>query len=513
MEFRLLGPLEVRNAGSLLPVRGSKVRAVLAVLLLNAGKPVNADRMATALWGEDAPPEREKTVHVHVSRLRSALGDQSVILTTPAGYCLRAAPGELDSERFEGLVGEAREALRAGLHERASALLREGEGLWRGPPLADLGFATFAQGEIARLEELRVAALELRIDADLAGGRHEELIPELRQHVREHPTRERFAAQLMLGLYRCGRQDDALDVFWATRAALIDRGLEPGRELLQRQQQILERAAELTLPPACDVLPAADDVPPPLRAASEAPPVGRERERAELQTAMAVARSGRCRTVLVCGEPGIGKTRLAALAALEAHRAGFAVSWTAAVDGVEAPYGLWIDAIRQLLQRASPRAVATLREEHGSVLAGLVRGFGHRAPGHVSADWADRRTARHQLFAAFLAALEGMAAERPLLVVLDDLQWADAESLTLLKYVTARGAGLPLLVVATYRGSDLQLDDPRRDTLIDVRSSDGVEERRLEGLADSDVAARSSAARRDGGAFGRRAPRSSCRPS
>src|SRR4051794_35200300 len=222
MEFGILGPLEVRVDGRTVAFGGARPRAVFAVLALNANQPVSAERLAVALWGEDVPPSAIKTVQVYVARLRKALEDPDVLVTTPAGYCLRVGPGELDAERFERRVAAGRAALADGRGEEAAAALREALDLWRGPPLAELGSVPFAAGEIARLEEQRLAALEVRVEADLAAGRHAELVGELTQLTREHPWRERLPAHLMLALYRSGRHAEALHVFRQARAQLTD---------------------------------------------------------------------------------------------------------------------------------------------------------------------------------------------------------------------------------------------------------------------------------------------------
>ena len=251
MEFRILGPLEVDGERGALALGPIKPRAVLAVLLLHPNEPVSADRLALALWGEEAPADATRTVQVYVSRLRKALGDPEAIATTPAGYRLRVRPGELDAERFERGVEAGRRALAAGEPEQAGELLRDALGLWRGPPLAELEFEPFAQVEIARLQEQRLAALEARVDADLAMGRHAALIGELQGLLAEHPTRERFAADLMLALYRSGRQAEALEVYRDARRVLVERvGVEPGPELQRLHQAVLNHDASLELP-AC----------------------------------------------------------------------------------------------------------------------------------------------------------------------------------------------------------------------------------------------------------------------
>ncbi len=250
MEFGILGPLEVRADGRTVALGGARPRAVFAVLALNANQPVSAERLAVALWGEDAPPSAVKTVQVYVARLRKALDDPDVLVTTPAGYRLRVRPGELDAERFERQVADGRDALAAGRAEHAAAELREALELWRGPPLADLASAPFAPAEIARLEEQHLAALEVRVDADLAAGRHAELIGELQQLTGQHPWRERLHAQLMLALYRSGRQADALEAYRHAREVLVEQlGIEPGAELHDLHEAILAHDPSIAAPP------------------------------------------------------------------------------------------------------------------------------------------------------------------------------------------------------------------------------------------------------------------------
>jgi len=269
MEFRILGSLEVRRNGAAIPVGGVKPRAVLAVLLLNSGEPVSAERLALALWGDEAPAGAVKTVQVHVSRLRRALGDADIIVTTPGGYRLAIEPDALDAERFARGVDEGRRALADGRPEQAADLLGHALALWRGPPLADLAAEPFAPGEIARLEEQRLAALEARLEADLACGRHAALVGELRRLMAAHPSREGFARLRMLALYRSGRQTEALETFRLVRRALVtEAGVEPGPELRRLHEAILRQDPALDLP-APEELPAELD-------ATDAPPlVGR----------------------------------------------------------------------------------------------------------------------------------------------------------------------------------------------------------------------------------------------
>lgn len=234
MEFRILGPLEVVDDGVAIPLGGARQRAVLALLLTRPNQVTSKDRLIDDLWGTEQPRTAANTVQYYVSRLRKLLGADR-ITTRPPGYAIRVEPGELDLERFETLV------------ERGDAeALREALGLWRGSPLADFAYVPFARDEIARLEELRLIALERRIDCDLEDGRHAELVPELERLVVEHRLRERLRSQLMLALYRSGRQADALSAYQAARETLVEElGIEPGTTLQKLQRAILEHDPSL----------------------------------------------------------------------------------------------------------------------------------------------------------------------------------------------------------------------------------------------------------------------------
>jgi DNA-binding SARP family transcriptional activator/tetratricopeptide (TPR) repeat protein len=248
MEFRILGPLEVVVDGRSLDLGAAKQRALLAVLLLEGNRVVSTDRLIDALWGEHAPETASKALQVYVSQLRKLLGSDRIVTRTP-GYQLRLEPEELDLDRFQALAA-------AGRFEDALAL-------WRGRPLDEFAYEPFAQPEIARLEELRVASLEERIERDLDAGRHGTLVGELEALVLRHPLRERLRAQLMLALYRSGRQGEALDVYQAGRSLLAEQlGLEPGERLKRLQRAILAHdpsllPEEVASPVAVAVAPAA----------------------------------------------------------------------------------------------------------------------------------------------------------------------------------------------------------------------------------------------------------------
>jgi YVTN family beta-propeller protein len=247
MEFRILGPFEVSERGQPLEVGAGKQRALLALLLMRAGEVVSTDHLIDALWNERPPASAVNSVHIYVSQLRKAL--DGCLETRGRGYRLALEPEQVDLGRFERMLGEGRALLAAGEPERAAEALWSALALWRGPPLSDFASEPFAQSEIARLEELRLAALEERIEADLALGRHVELVSELEALVREHPLRERLRAQLMLALYRSGRQTEALDAYQQARRMLAEElGLEPGRRLQQLEGAILRQDAQLDPP-------------------------------------------------------------------------------------------------------------------------------------------------------------------------------------------------------------------------------------------------------------------------
>jgi DNA-binding SARP family transcriptional activator len=237
VELRLLGPLEVWRDGRPLTLRGRRRRALLAALALQ-GEPVSAERLIDDLWGERPPPTAKSSLHNAVSILRKALGPD-VLVSRPPGYALALDPERVDVVHFQRLADQARAAPSA--EERVSAL-REALQLWRGPPLADLAFEPFALVEGPRLEELRLSAQRDLIEADLALGRHADVLPDLEALVSEHPFDERLRGQLMLALYRSGRQADALEAYGKTREFLVEElGLEPSPELRELQPEQLHR--------------------------------------------------------------------------------------------------------------------------------------------------------------------------------------------------------------------------------------------------------------------------------
>jgi DNA-binding SARP family transcriptional activator len=282
MEFRILGPLEVCDGERALSLGGPKQRTVLALLVLGVGEVLSTDRLIDEIWGERPPVKAAKALQMYVSRLRKQL-PPGILLTEGRGYRLALSGEEIDARRFERLFEEGRSARTQGDAERAAGLLQQALELWRGPALADFAYESFAQGEIARLGELRVAAVEERIEADLARGRHSELVGEIEALVAAHPLRERLRGQLMLALYRAERQAEALQAYQDARRALVEElGIEPSpalRELEGRvlgQDPALAYAPPVTTPAAGAVAPAAPAIPEPTPRVPEPEPTAVE---------------------------------------------------------------------------------------------------------------------------------------------------------------------------------------------------------------------------------------------
>jgi DNA-binding SARP family transcriptional activator/tetratricopeptide (TPR) repeat protein len=401
MEFRVLGTLEVVDDGRALELRGQKQRALLALLLLDANRPVSRDRLIDALWEDGPTPTAAKALQVYISQLRKTLGHNRVV-TAPGGYVLRADPEEIDRERCRRLVEEGKP--------------REAVALWRGEPLAEFAQLRFAQPDIAELEELHLACVEARIEADLAEGRN--VIGELEALVEKQPLREHLHELLLLALYRSGRQADALAAYQDARNALVERlGIEPGKPLRDLQQAILRQD------PALDLAPAA-------RARSTF--VGREAELSQLVAGLDEAIVGRGRLFLLVGEPGIGKSRLAEelIQIARARRVDVLVGRCWEASGAPA-YWPWVQSLRSLADGAPPELAALLRDEPTE---------------------SESESARFRLFDAttrFLA-----SRERPLLLFLDDMHAADEPSLLLLQFLARELAHARILVLVACRDVD-----------------------------------------------------------
>jgi len=675
VQFRILGPLEVVERDVALALGGAKQRAVLAILLLHRGEVLSSERLIDELWGERPPVTAGKTLQGYVSHLRKTIGEE-LLRTQGRGYQLALAAGEVDVDEFERLSGEGRRALSDGDPAGAAERLRQALGLWRGAALADFAYEPFAQSEIARLEEARLAALEDRLDADLALGRHADVVGALEQRISEHPYRERLRAQLMLGLYRCDRQADALQAYQNARGILVEElGIEPGERLRALERSILaqdprlewepvaigpERSVETSeirrgadaLTKTVSVLMTdlvgstaiADRVGPvvaeglraehfgllrgalertggrevktlgdglmvvfssasralscavqmqqevearnrrseeqlelrigvslgeatveggdyfgapviessrlcaaavggqivvdaharqiggareghrfrslgglelkgisapvlafellwePMLAAGIVLPerlrelpatgyVGRVAERERLSELWGRVCEGSLRLALISGEAGVGKTRLSTHLALQVHGEGATVLYGRCDEDLGVPYQPWVQALGYFVNQAPRLLLDAHLERHGGDLARLVPVLGDRLPELPAPRQSDPETERYLLYAAAAGLLEVAAEQEPLLLILDDLQWADGPTLSLLRHVVATGASMRVMVVGTYRDSELSRDHPLTALLADLHREHGVERLKLTGLQAEDLLA------------------------
>jgi DNA-binding SARP family transcriptional activator len=503
IEFGILGPLEASIEGEPVRLGAGKQSALLAILLLSANEVVSSDRLIDELWGESAPDTAAKALQVHISQLRKALepergagGPGRLLITRSPGYMLALEPEQLDLTRFDRLVREGREALASDDPVRAAERLRDALALWRGPALADLAYEEFAQREIARLGELRIAALEDRLEADLACGHHAEVVAELEALVADEPLRERARGQLMVALYRSGRQADALDAYRSARDALVrELGIEPGKELQRLHRAILDQDPELDLA----LGPSVEHGPPRARAAGgeveatgraggASDLVGRERELAELETALERAIEGHGSICMLGGEPGIGKTRLADELAGVASARNARVLWGRCWEAGGAPaYWPWVQALRSYIADAETESLRSRLGPRGSEVAQLLPELRERLPDLSVPASADQEGARFRLFDATADFIKRAAADTPCVLVLDDLHAADTPSLLLLRFMVGEIADAPVLVLGTYRDVEVGPDHPLDAALNDLARHQASRLIPLGGLEESQV--------------------------
>ncbi|HEV8626389.1 MAG TPA: BTAD domain-containing putative transcriptional regulator, partial [Acidimicrobiia bacterium] len=659
LEFRILGPLEIVYDGGSLAVAGNRERTLLALLLLSANRVVSSERLADDLWAGEPPETATQVLRVFVSRLRRTLreaGSDGLLLTQPPGYVIRVEPKSLDAACFESLVAEGRDQTARGDSTRAAATLREALALWRGPALSDVADAPGARAEAARLEEVRLAVLEDRIDADLACGRHVELVPELDGWTRAEPLRERLWAQRMLALYRAGRQAEALRAYQDLRRFLGEElGIEPTTTLATLETAILrhdpeldwrptEQAAPLSPPPQpeatktapltilfTDVVGSTEllsklgdeqaqrvfgahhellaetvaahggrtvkwlgdgvmaaffsvveavrcaiaiqraepgpiggvrltvrvglDVGEVLEAGSdysgaavvaanrlcaraaggqilcsslvaqlvtdraqfslsalgpvdlpgvgtpvvafevgyEAAPIqerlrqmpftGREAELGHLEERLAEAALGRGGLVMLVGEPGIGKTRLAEEVSGGARRGGWSVAWGRCFEGDWMPaYAPFAEVIESLALASEPEQRPSDLGSGAPVLAQLVPRLHDLLPGIEAPVTLQPDEERFRLLDAVADHLLGRSEQRPLLLCLDDLHWADTGSVAMLTHLANLMAKHRLLVVGTYRGTEVGPGHPLAEALPTLGRRPGFERLQLQGL-------------------------------
>jgi DNA-binding SARP family transcriptional activator len=458
MDFRILGPLAVVDHDRPVALGGSKQRALLGLLLVHANETLSTDRLIDELWGERPPETAAKAVQVQISRLRRALaggvgnGSEGSIVTREHGYELTLDPERLDARRFERLVAEGRSELAASRPGSAAAALEDALSLWRGSPLADLAYEPFAQPEIARLEELRLAAIEALIEAKLALGRHAEIVGELETLVAAHPYRERLHAQRMLALYRCDRQAEALQAYQDARRKLVEElGIEPGERLRHLELAILGQDPALAVPESAESAATKRTV-----EMSAIAFVGRERELGELIVGLEDACGGHGRLFLLVGEPGIGKSRLAEEVVAEASARGARVLVGRCWEAGGAPaYWPWVQVLRTLVHQVEPARLRGQLAQDGPELVRLVPELREQLPDLPLPPGPGGEGARFRLLAAVTTFLRSCASSGPLAIVLDDLHAADEPSLLLLRFVVGQLAGSPILIVGCCRDNEI----------------------------------------------------------
>ena len=510
MQFRILGPLEVLDGQRRVELGRPKQRILLAILLVRANQVVALDRLIEELWGEQPPAQATASLQAYVSNLRRALEPDRpartlprVLVTQPPGYRLVVAPGDLDAARFVALAEEGHRLLEAERPGPAAQVLREALGLWRGPALADVVDEPFAQPERQRLEELRLVALEDRLAAELALGGHAAAAAELQQLVGRYPFRERLHGLLMLALYRAGRQAEALQAFQEARRVLGEElGIDPSRWLTQLERDILRQApglewtapaGEAGQPPPAEAAGPAVEVATPTTApsppAGEGELVGRDEQLALLDRTLAGVAAGRGQLVLVAGEPGIGKTRLAEEVARHAAVRGVRVAWGRCFEGEGAPaFWPWVQVARQLLAEVAPAQLGMVLGPSAGELSQLLPELKELIPGLEPPPVVELAAARFRLYQAVTELVRQVAAVRPLLVVVDDLHWADTGSLGLLVFLATELRDARLVVLGTYRDVDMAVGQPLAETLGALAREPVVERIPLGGLGEAEVA-------------------------
>ncbi|MGO9753212.1 MAG: BTAD domain-containing putative transcriptional regulator [Solirubrobacteraceae bacterium] len=488
MQFRILGPLEVAERDAVWPLGGAKQRAVLAILLIHRGELLSSERLIDELWGERPPLTAAKTLQGYISRLRKLIGED-VLVTHGRGYRLSLAPGQLDVDEFERLAADGRRALSEGDPAGAAKLLREALGLWRGAALADLAYESFAQSEVARLEEARLAALEDRIDADLGRGDHSAVIGTLEPLIAEHPYRERLRGQLMLALYRCDRQADALHAYQSARRALVEElGIEPGARLRELERSILAQDARLEWAPGAIgprwVVERSE-----IRRVSDAGPsggsfVGRERELAEVLGGLEGALARRPSLFLLAGEPGIGKSRLADEVTSVAIGRGARVLWGRCWEAGGAPaYWPWAQALRAYIRDGEKQQVRRELGPGATDVAQMLPELHELFPDLPPLPSVDSDGARFRLFDSTASFLRAVSEAQPLVLVIDDLHAADAPSLLLLRFLARELGEARIVLLVAYRDTEAGPDDALSVTVAELRREPIARLVRLGGLA------------------------------
>ncbi|MFI5898245.1 BTAD domain-containing putative transcriptional regulator [Actinoplanes sp. NPDC051513] len=497
VKYRILGRLEVRSERGLVEVGPPKQRAVLAMLLLQANQVVSLDRLIDQLWGDAAPPQAISSLRAYVANLRRVLEPDrapgsrpGVLVTRPPGYLLNADPSSIDAFSFESLALTGHQLLQEGRVGQAATVLLEAHRLWAGVPLAEFASEAFAEAEVTRWQELYRGVREDKVAADLALGGHAVVVAELESMLVEHPLRERLWAMLMTAQYRSGRQADALQAFQRARRVLVtELGVDPGPELRRLEADILSQAESLDVAPTSaegsspgsNVALVAPRITRTPRQADAATIVGRGEELRQLDDAFERAARGTGGVVFIQGEPGIGKTRLVTEFAAGAGSAEATVRWGRCHESAGAPpLWPWTAVLDELHADLDGQDVAGGTDPRLRLLSPLLS---LRPVATGTTEISESLPARFGLFETIFSVLQD-AARGPgaLIVVLEDFHWADVASVQLLQHLAARIQVARILMVVTYRASDLAEGHPLADALGALAIQRGVSLRTLAGL-------------------------------
>jgi len=505
LEIRVLGPLELLWDGRVIDVGGSRARALIARLLIDQNLTVPVDRLLDAFWSDQDSESAEKVLRTTVSRLRKRLRDagvaDEVIETKALGYSLSTDAVATDVYRFEQLVASGRKQLTRRNPLESIRQLKQAQDLWRGAAYSEVWDEPFARSEARRLEELRLTALECRFDGELSIGRHSHIVGELEALTESNPMRERLWSQRMLALFRSGRQAEALRVYQDLRAVLVaELGIEPGLDAQWLEHAMLEQSPDLEWirpensngeAPSGHWPRPAIPVPTTWSALhsnmNEEPLVGRDTELATLRQWWECAQQRESRLLVMDGDAGIGKTRLVSELAREAEESGALVLWGRCDEDPVAPFQPFAEAFDRYFQPLSASDISTMPEWRLTELSRLVLRLSEHAP-PKTIDLTDPEQDRFRFFGAVTDTLVDATSNRPVLLVLDDLHWADAPTARLLRHLLRDTRTARLGIVGLFRDFDVVAGHPLRTVLSELRNDRTLVHVHLSGLTVEAVA-------------------------
>ena len=467
VEFRVLGPVNIAAQGRSLSPTGRRERTLLALLLISLNRVVASERLADELWPAHPPKEALHSLRVAMSRLRKTLGElggADLLATQAPGYVIRSAPETLDLACFEALVARARGEMAANEHRQAGETLRQALSLWRGGALADVAETPLVRLETARLEEARLTALEARVEADLAAGRHTELTAELEALARSHPLREALWGHRMLAFYRSGRQAEALRAYQELRRILGEElGIEPSVPLVELEGAILRQDPGLAW--TAETTPVRRVPGGGVSFADRTPFVGREAERAELNGLLERAGGGEGGLVLIGGEPGVGKSRLVEELALQAAGRFRVLIGHCYESGRDLSYMPWVELIEAAMADTDPAELRRALGDEAPEFARLVPELRRLLPDIPSPVELPPEQQRRYTFNSIREYVTRVSRSQPRLFVLEDLHWADESTLLLLEHLAERLESIPCLVVGTHRSAPTDITPLLAETL------------------------------------------------